>query len=235
MYCNDCGTINPESSRFCASCGAKIGIGKINSVEKDSIAISNLTLIAETIHITLLGKDSNDLSLKICQTMGVKELYKVVFNVYASRDFFVVLPVSKDKGKLALFGMLFGAGVLGAVAIEASSQFSKKLEKDNSKIVLEKDNPLYSAMVIDSKTLSLKLKEKRSSSTDLFDIFKKETWMLTSGSFMFENKDYEASVKFGFEGQSSDFSKKRLDVLEKLISSLGIQEPPIHTGKNPPF
>lgn len=242
MFCTECGVKNLIGSKFCSSCGKRQAISgdvveKVSEpVQKvDSLNASNFHEVATTINVTFYGKDGDELSMLIGKSLGVKEAYKLVFNLYASNDFFVVLPVSKDKRKLALFGLLLGGGGLAAGAMAALEVFAKKLELKQSKFVMEQDNPLYSALIFNAKDLILKVKETRTNSLDLFDIFKKETWMMVSGVGTYKNKEFQVNIKFGFEGQASDNAKKRITILDELSKALGITAPAIHVGKNPPF
>lgn len=242
MFCTSCGFKNSDGSKFCASCGKSISVdskpeeitSNMNEAKSEN-DVGSLVQIGEAISCTFSGKNSDELSRTMGQSMGVKDAYKLVFNLYASPDIFVVLPASKDRSGLAWFGLLLGGGGLAAGAIGALQGLAKKLEIRNSKLILEQDNPLFNALIFKSKETKLQVKETRSSNGDLFDIFKKETWILVSGVGLYKNKEYEVSVKFGFEGQASDHSKKRLEVFDTLFNALHITPPEIHKGKNPPF
>lgn len=242
MFCTSCGYKNSDASKFCASCGkstsADIKPVDITSTNNKAVAendAGSLVQIAEATNCYFYGKNSEELSHTMGESMGVKGAQKLVFNLYASPDIFVVLPASKDRSGLALFGLLLGAGGLAGFALGALQGLAKKLEISNSKIILEQDNPLFNALIFKTSEIKLQAKEIRSNNTDLFYIFSKETWVLASGVGLYKNKEYEVSVNFGFEGQASDHSKKRIAVFDKLFNALKISPPVIHKGKNPPF
>lgn len=242
MFCTHCGFKNSDGFNFCASCGSKnFKNSEENNFESSlkerssNIKSEELIEISTTIKIYLEGEDSPELSKLICEAIDVKDFYKVIFNTYATSDFFIVMPISKDKGNIALFGLLLGGGGLAAGAMAALGVLAKKLELKQSEAILSQDNPLFGSLLFKSKDLLLQIKETGSTSTDLMDIFAKETWVQISGLGMYKNKEYKVAVQFGFRGQASNPKKKKIEVIDKLIKALEIPAPVIYVGNNPPF
>jgi metal-dependent amidase/aminoacylase/carboxypeptidase family protein len=97
---------------------------------------------------------------------------------------------------------------------------------------MKQDNPFYNAVIFNSKELELKVRETKA---DWLDYMKKETWMNISGIATYKNKEYKVAVEFGYEGQVSNASKKRVTALDQLTQALGISTPKIHIGQNFPF
>ncbi len=241
MFCTKCGGKNPEAAKFCANCGKQLYLD-VESAKLEQLAPTGQKLdaddfreIATTIPCTFHGKDSDLLSRTIGQSMGVSKANKLVFNIYASSHFFLVLPVSKGKSHLALFGLLLGGGVLAVAAMSSLGVLAKRIEDRHARLVMKDDNPLYNALIFNSNELLLQAKETRTSSLDLFDIFKKETWISISGLGTYKNEEYDISIHFGFEGQASDPNKKKIAVFDNLCKALRISVPEIYKGGNPPF
>ena len=166
MFCTSCGFKNPDGSKYCASCGKSISVdtkpeeitSNMNEA-KSANDVGSLVQIGEAISCTFSGKNSDELSRTMGQSMGVKDAYKLVFNLYASPGIFVVLPASKDRSGLAMFGLLLGGGGLAAGAMGALQGLAKKLEIRSSKLILEQDNPLFNALIFKSKETKLQVKE----------------------------------------------------------------------------
>jgi hypothetical protein len=67
------------------------------------------------------------------------------------------------------------------------------------------------------------------------DLYKKETWFLVSGTCLYDNKEFDAGVSFGFSGQVTNPTKPILSVFDLLCTTLKLEKPDVHTGRNPPF
>jgi hypothetical protein len=234
MYCTYCGFKNQDGFNFCSSCGKKSS-NSIDSTTSVSDNLSSFKEISNAIHVDFLGKDGVIVDEIIAKSLGQKNSYKLLFNLYASDKFFVVLPVSKDKRNIALWGLLLGGGIFAGAAVGALEGLSKKLESRDAKIVSEKEDALKNALIFSRDGLTLSVKEKRADTGSLSDLYKKETWFLLSGFGLYNSKQYDVSVKFGFAGQVSNPSKPKLGLLDLICSTLKLEIPFVHTGKNPPF
>jgi hypothetical protein len=234
MFCTECGFKNPDLFNFCASCGRKrIEVATPTLIPLDGL--SSFKEIAKTISITFLGPDASVIDGMVASSLGQKKSSKLLFNLYASDKFFVVFPASRDKGNMALWGLLLGGGAIGGAAIGALESLSKKLEDRDAAFASEKDDALKKALIFPKEKISLSVKEKRADTGSFSDLYKKETWFLLSGICSYVGKDYDVGVKFGFAGQVSNPNKEKLGILDLICSTLDLDMPSIHTGKNPPF
>jgi hypothetical protein len=165
----------------------------------------------------------------------LKNASKILFNLYISENHFVVLPVSKDKGGMVLWGLLLGGGALAGAAVGALEALSKKLEMKDAKAVSEQNDALKNALIFSKSSLKLSVKETRANTGSLSDLYKKETWFLISGKGLYNLREWDVSVEFGFAGQVTNPNKTKLSTLDTICSVMKIDAPVVHTGKNPPF
>ena len=234
MFCSQCGFKNSEDFNFCTSCGVKRQVDAVVSSQSSNV-LSTFKEIASSVQIEILGKDGEALSKNIAISFKEKNSSKLLFNLYASENFFVVLPVSKDKSGLVWWGLLLGGGVFAGAAVGALEVLSKKLESKNAIKATETDDALKNALIFPNDALKLSVKEKRADTGSLSDLYKKDTWFLLSGYGMYDGRKYDASVMFAFAGQVTNPNKPRLTTLDLICSTLKIPIPTVHVGKNPPF
>lgn len=234
MFCSNCGYKNPEMFNFCTSCGKK-RVENDTQTPNSALGLSSFREITKTIHITLLGRDGIVVDQIVASSLGRKKCSNILFNLYVSDKFFVVFPASTDKGSMVFLGLLLGGGALAGAAVGALDALSKKLEHKDAAVASEQEDALKRALIFPRETLSLLVKEKRADTGSFSDFYKKETWFLISGVCSYAGKNYEVGVKFGLAGQESNPNKEKLGILEVICSTLSLDIPSIHTGKNPPF
>ena len=234
MYCTFCGKENPSSFVFCNACGKKKE-DLVRDEHTDKNTINNFSEIATAIQLSFGGRDGKQVEQLLAKSIAHKSGGRTLYNLYASKSYLIVLPATKDKGGIALFGLLLGGGALAAAAMGALDALSKKLENKDAMTTAAGEDALTSALVFAKESIRLSAKEIRAGDFDPFDPFKKETWILVTGIGLFNNRNYELSIKFGFEGQVTNPKKPKLKALDLLCSSLNISPPLVHTGKNAPF
>ena len=234
MFCTYCGFKNRDGFNFCSSCG-KNRISNEAVIPAVSPSLSEFKEIATTIHVYFLGKDGKVLDQLIANSLGQKNSSKLLFNLYASENYFVILPVSKDKGSMVLWGLLLGGGALAGAAVGALEALSKKLEMKDAKSVSEQDDALKNSLIFSKSILKLSVKETMANTGSLSDLYKKETWFLISGTGTYNSNEYDVAINFGFSGQVTNPNKPILGTLDTICSTLKIDKPTVHTGKNAPF
>ena len=236
MFCSFCGEKNSDSFRFCSSCGKQRN--STESVIQNQTQVQSLSdfkEIVNTIQINFSGNEGKTLGQAIANSLELKNSSKILFNLYVSENYFVALPVSKAKGSMVLWGLLLGGGVLAGAAVGALEALSEKLEMKDAKAVSEQDDALKNALIFPKSSLKLLVKETRANTGSLSDFYKKETWFLISGTGLYNFKNWNVAIEFGFDGQVTNPNKPMLSIFDTICSTLKIDKPPVHTGKNPPF
>jgi hypothetical protein len=236
MFCIQCGASNVNEAKFCSSCGKSITQSvstELQNKSDNSHSLSNFTLIAEGTNCFYGGKDGTKLDKSLGKSMGVEwgGGSHIKNNIYASPEFLIIVPVSKDKSSIALFGLLLGTHALGAVAMTALSHLANRIEGKNAKVILESDNPFYNAIIFNTKDIQVKVKETKLGSDSLFDNFKRATHFRFIGDVLHKNSEYSVIIQCGFEGQASNPNKKRMPFYDDLFNTLKIPPSPIFQGK----
>jgi hypothetical protein len=238
MFCSFCGEKNSDNFRFCSSCGKQRSSIESDIQNKSPNQVQNLSdfkEIANTIHVFFSGNEGSSLGQVIANSLQLKNTSKILFNLYVSENYFVVLPVSKDKGGMVLWGLLLGGGALAGAAVGALEALSKKLELKDAKAVSEQDDALKNALIFPKSNIRLQVKETRANTGSLSDLYKKETWFLITGTGLYNLREWNVAVEFGFSGQVSNPNKPMLSTFDIICSTLKIDKPTVHTGKNAPF
>ena len=236
MFCTQCGKQNLPLSVFCSSCGGKFSNSNDTGLTKD-IGIDenfkNPKLLAQAAGCYFLGADSQRFSENIAPKFSAKNASKLVYNIYCIPNYIVLVPVSKDRRAIALWGLMLGGGTFAAGAMAGLSEYARRLELRSANDAHDKANPFYEAVLFKTDECRIVGKETRSSSADLFDMFKKETWLKVEGSASYEGNNYNLGFEFGMEGQSLDRSKKHLKLLDENWDVTGFKGIDIRKGKYP--
>jgi len=240
MYCTNCGHKNNDSAKFCASCGHALETGSHeilieannNRVDGPNENREKFEAVMENVHATFGGQDGAKLSELVAQSMGAKNSAGLVFNVLCSPGFFIIIPISKDKSHLALFGLILGGGGLAAGAVAGLTVLTEKLQLNKAKALMKEENPFYNALVFDSKELELEVRESGGGGLLGFILEEKQTWVLISGVATYKNIDYRIGARFGFEGHVSALGNSEKNFLHKISRAMKINTPEISRGKN---
>lgn len=236
MFCSFCGVKNSDGFRFCSSCGKQRSSTESVAQNHSQVqSISEFKEIATAIHVYFSGNEGKTLGQDIANSLKLKTASEILFNLYVSEACFVVLPVSKDRGDMVLWGLLLGSGALAGAAVGALEALSKRLEMKDAKAGNEQDDALKNALIFPKSSLKLLVKEARANTGSLSDFYKKETWFLISGTGLYHLREWDVAIKFGFAGQVTNPNKEMLSALDTICKTLRIEKPIVHTGRNPPF
>jgi hypothetical protein len=238
MYCTKCGYENTQNYRYCASCEAInpfIKLEEFTEPPSTQDSLNEFITIAIDCSCTFKGIDAEDLDADVKKAMGVSKKSSVIYNIYASPNFFIVIPVSKDHSAMAWYGLLLGGGALAGAAVGALSGWADKIERKNARQVIGAENPLSKAIVFDSRNIRVQAHEVNSANaaTGLY-LWAKVTYFYVYGTASYMGNSYSCSLKFGIKGQVIN-PKNRVYIYDSLKSALGLSEIPIFSGKNPDF
>lgn len=248
MYCTNCGEKNSQGSRFCSNCGQPTKAAQSdtkennlnNNISNDSDM--NFIEVASSVSLTM-DLDGNVHSIAdfeiLCELIGkytkLKPVHNILYNIYLSNEYLVILPASKDRGNIAVLGLLLGGGALGGAAVELLHNVAKKIEKSESEIDLEKINLLNNSIVYNTKDVVLKIKECASTSGIFFTTSIVKTHFKIMGPAVYNRKNYRLEVNFSISGQCSDNTKHKLSAFNILTSKLSISNLEIVKGKDTSF
>lgn len=236
MYCDQCGTQNQLSAAFCQSCGVKLPKDKSDdnpSPTSQNDLTTKHTLIAQAIGCYFSGDDNTKFSEKIGPKFEAKNASNLIYNIYCIPNYIILVPVSQNKRSIALWGLLLGGGALGGAAVGGLSEYARLLELRAGSNANLRDNPFFEAIFFRTDECRVVAKETRTSSIDLFDILKKETWLKVEGAASYEAESYKLVFEFGIEGQTLDKSKKHLKIIEDICQYTGITNIQVQKGKYP--
>jgi hypothetical protein len=248
MYCANCGEKNGQDSRFCANCGQSIKASHSDAKNKDTEyyiprdSSINFVEIASSVDISM-DLDGNTHSIadfeNLCALIGkyakTKSIRKILYNIYASNEYLVFFPASKDRSNMAMLGLLLGGGALGGAAVGLLQNIAKNKEQKESEIDLEKENILNNSFVYKIKDVSLKLKESTTSSGIFFGEPVVNTHFKVMGPAAFNRKNYRLEVNFCILGQCTDNTKNKPPAFNILTSKLGVTNPVIVKGEETSF
>ena len=235
MFCNYCGTSNPNDAKFCSSCGknltsVNLQTPRTGETKVDNNSMESSEIIKEFVtdaHLYIEGSLATEVENKFSLIVKAKTFKDVLCNVYISKQAIFVSPSSKNRSGFALAGIILtgGAGAIGVLGMALGSAigkiFSNKQSIDSENILQKLENVLI------FNTLNLKIKAYDYRRDWDFAGGEWETRISIEGESLFNGKSGICTIFLGFGGKTYErsFLTSANNKVPELCNILGIPTP----------
>lgn len=236
MYCSHCGFKLTDGAKFCSSCGEKQPSMLVESAPSADPPSATSTLdqaepveFAKQVRSYMWGSLADGVESKFCEIVKAKKFNDVLCNVVVSKDAILVSPHSRDRGGLALAGLVLtgGAGLIGALGMSAGAALAQLFSDRQSESLQGLLKNLENTLVLNASTLKVKAYDYRSS----WDLGggEWETRISIHGDGFFNGLNGDCAVVFSVPGKTYERTLlcKANNKVPELARILGISVPDI--------